>query len=102
MFPGIDLETHATWTDFYLADVVIITGEMTGIPPKLEEVKRVKELVKCPVLVGSGMRKDNIAEFLKYADGAIVGTSLKVGGDTKNPVDVARVKALIEEAKKLR
>jgi len=102
MFPGIDLETHARWTDFYLADAIIVTGKMTGDPPPLDEVKRVKELVSCPVLVGSGTRKDNIAEFLKHADGAIVGTSLKEKGILQNPVSVERVKEYTRAVRSIR
>ncbi len=103
MFPGIDLETHVTWTDFYLADAIIITGKMTGLPARLEEVKKAKELAPdCPVLVGSGTNKNNIAEFLKYADGAIVGTSVKEKGVTQNPVDVQRVKEYMKVVRSFR
>jgi membrane complex biogenesis BtpA family protein len=99
MFPGIDFETHVTWTDFYLADAIIVTGKMTGIPAELDEVKKAKEIApNCPVLVGSGTNKDNIARFLKYADGAIVGTSLKENGVAQNPVSVQRVKAFMRAA----
>ncbi len=103
MFPGIDLETHVSWTDFYLADAVIVTGKMTGAPPSLREVKAVKEMVPhCPVLVGSGANKDNIVKFLRYADGAIVGTSLKEGGVTQNPVSLQRVKEFMNVVRSMR
>jgi len=42
--------------------------------------------------MGSGTTADNIAAFLEYADGAIVGSSLKVDGVAENPVDVERVR----------
>jgi membrane complex biogenesis BtpA family protein len=100
MFPGIDFETHVTWTDFYLADAIVVTGKMTGVPAELDEVKKAKELApNCPVLVGSGANKENIARFLKYADGAIVGTSLKENGIAQNPVSVQRVKAFMRAAR---
>jgi membrane complex biogenesis BtpA family protein len=100
MFPGIDLATHVAWTDFYLADAIIVTGKMTGLPPGLDEVKKAKEIApNRPVLVGSGMNKDNIARFLKYADGAIVGTSLKDKGIAQNPVNVQRVKGFMRAAR---
>lgn len=103
MFPGIDLETHVSWTDFYLADAIVVTGKMTGAPAKLEEVKRAKELVpNCPVLVGSGTDKSNIAEFLRYADGAIVGTSLKEKGVTQNPVSAQRVREYMRVVRSFR
>ncbi|MGC8599847.1 MAG: BtpA/SgcQ family protein [Nitrososphaeria archaeon] len=78
-----------------MADAIIITGSRTGNPPSPEEVKNVREKVKVPVLVGSGLTPDNAKELLKYADGAIVGTYFKEKGKVENPVDPERVKKLI-------
>lgn len=103
MFPGIDIRTHAEWTDFYMADALIVTGTMTGKPPTVEDVKAVKETVpERPVLIGSGSNPDNIKEFLKYADGAIVGTYFKINGITQNPVDPERVKRFMEAVNEVR
>jgi membrane complex biogenesis BtpA family protein len=95
-FPGIDLATHIEWTEFYLADALIVSGKMTGDAPELEKVRRARELATRPLLMGSGTTADNIAQFLRYADGAIVGTALKVDGIAENPVDVERVKRYME------
>jgi membrane complex biogenesis BtpA family protein len=95
-FPGIDLATHIEWTEFYLADAIIVSGKMTGVAPELEKVRRARELATRPILMGSGTTADNIAQFLQYADGAIVGTDLKVDGIAENPVDVERVKRYME------
>lgn len=103
VFPGITLETHAIWADFYLADAVIVTGRMTGEPPAPVEVRRVKEIVgDTPVLVGSGLTPDNAEKLLAYADGAIVGTYFKVNGLTQNPVDPERVRKLMEVVRRIR
>ena len=95
-FPGIDLATHIEWTEFYLADALIVSGKMTCAAPELEKVRRARELATRPVLMGSGTTADNIAQFLQYADGAIVGTALKLDGIAENPVDVERVKRYME------
>jgi membrane complex biogenesis BtpA family protein len=95
-FPGIDLATHIEWTEFYLTDALIVSGRMTGAAPELEKVRRAKELATRPILMGSGTTADNIAQFLQYADGAIVGTALKVDGIAENPVDVERVKRYMD------
>jgi len=79
-----------------MADAIIITGSRTGNPPSLEEVKAVKEKVKIPVLIGSGLTPDNAKVLLKHADGAIVGTYFKEKGKIENPVDPERVKKLME------
>ena len=50
----------------------------------------------------SGATKENIPRLLERADGAIVGTSLKVDGLTENPVDRRRVKAFMANVERLR
>jgi predicted TIM-barrel enzyme len=40
--------------------------------------------------------------LLQYADGIIVGTSLKKDGVMENPVDVRRVKALMDRVHPVR
>jgi len=101
-FPGIDLATHIEWTEFYLADALIVSGKMTGAAPELEKVRRARELTTRPILMGSGATIDNVAEFLQYADGAIVGTALKVDGIAENLVDVERVKRYMEAVETVR
>ena len=103
VFPGIDLRTHAEWSDFYLADAIIVTGTMTGVPPSPNDLKIVKDVVGgVPVIVGSGLNPGNAKELLKHADGAIVGTYFKVNGITQNPVDIERVRKLMRIVKELR
>jgi uncharacterized protein len=101
-FPGLDLETHIEWTEFYGADALIVSGRMTGDAPDLEKVRRAKELARRPILLGSGTTAENIAAFLQYADGAIVGTSLKAGGVGENPVDPGRVQSYMQAVRAVR
>ena len=103
VFPGIDIETHATWADFYMADALIVTGTMTGKPPTKEDVVRAKKAAPGrPVLIGSGLNPGNVEELLSVADGAIVGTYFKVGGVTQNPVDPERVRKLMSKVRQVR
>ncbi len=99
-FPGIDLRTHIEWTEFYGADALIVSGRMTGDAPDLAKVREAKELATRPVLVGSGATEENVAAFLRVADGVIVGTSLKRGGDPTEPVDEERVARFVAAARK--
>jgi membrane complex biogenesis BtpA family protein len=86
-----------------LADALIVTGARTGEAPELDDIARVKGAVPDrPVLVGSGATKQNVARLLERADGAIVGTTFKEGGNVENPVDASRVRAFMAEVKKLR
>ena len=101
-FPGLDLETHIEWTEFYGADALIVSGRMTGDAPQLDKVRRAREAATRPILMGSGTTADNIADFLQYADGAIVGTSLKVDGIGESPVDLQRVRSYMEKVRAVR
>ena len=101
-FPGLDLETHIEWTEFYRADALIVSGRMTGDAPPLAKVRRAKQAATRPILMGSGTTAENIAEFLQFADGAIVGSSLKVDGIAENPVDLERVQRYMAAVKSVR
>jgi membrane complex biogenesis BtpA family protein len=101
-FPGLDLETHIEWTEFYRADALIVSGRMTGNAPSVDKVRRAKELATRPILMGSGTSAENIQDFLQFADGAIVGSSLKVDGIAENPVDVERVRSYMAAVRQVR
>ena len=103
-FPGIDLETHIEWTEFYLADAMIISGKMTGSAPTVDKVRQAREAIgsRRPILMGSGTTAENVADFLQYADGCIVGSSLKEGNRTENPVSADKVKRYMAAVQKVR
>lgn len=84
-----------------LADAVLMTGSATGSRPDLREVALARdEMPDTPLLVASGMEPLDLPVVAQLADGVIVGTSLKKGGKTANPVDPARVRALVKAAKR--
>lgn len=77
------------------ADGLIVSGIATGSAPDPRDLERVRSAVPdAPVLIGSGLTLENAAELCRFADGAICGTALKVGGDVGAPVDAARVARL--------
>jgi membrane complex biogenesis BtpA family protein len=83
-----------------LADALVVSGRATGEPTAPGDVKRVRDAVPgVPLLVGSGVTPDTVADLLALADGVIVGTALKQGGDVMRPVDPARVRALVARAR---
>lgn len=89
----ITLGEFASGSAFCGADAVIVTGQATGQPARLSDVLEAKA-AGLPVVVGSGIDASNAASFAEHAQGLIVGTSLKVDGDWRNPVDRARVDRL--------
>jgi len=87
-----------------LLDAVLIAGPMAGAAPDLELIREAKDAVgdAAPVLMNTGARADNIGRFLEVADGVIVGSGLKVGGRTWNPVDPARAAAFMDTVREYR
>lgn len=87
-------------TERGLADAVIVTGSGTGEATALDDVRRVRAaLPETSILVGSGVTVETVRDTFAIADGAIVGTSFKVGGRTTAPIDVERVKRFVAAAK---
>lgn len=87
--------------EFFLSDGVIVTGSSTGEKPSLEDLKQVKSSVKIPVLIGSGIDAGNIHEYWNWADGFIIGSSLKKDGNWENKVERERVKDFIKTINQL-
>jgi len=86
-----------------LADVILVSGPMTGQAVDHSDLRRVKDAVgSTPVLANTGCTIDNIADILAVADGCVIGTHFKVGGDTWNPVDRDRVERFMERVATLR
>lgn len=84
-----------------LPDALLVSGPAAGSEPRLEDVASVKEAVgtDLPVLVNTGTKSSNISRFLEVADGAIVGSDLKIDGYTWNPVDAERVERFLTAAR---
>jgi membrane complex biogenesis BtpA family protein len=80
-------------------DALCVSGPITSQPVNASALAEVKEAVKqtgVPVLVNTGFKAASAAELLQHADGAIVGSSLKIDGITWNPVEPARVRELMQ------
>ena len=83
-----------------LADALVVSGRATGEATAIADLKRVRSAVPdVPLLVGSGVTPDTVAEILSIADGAIVGTFLKRDGDVRQAVDPTRVRRLVAAAR---
>ncbi|MDQ3411929.1 MAG: BtpA/SgcQ family protein [Chloroflexota bacterium] len=79
-------------------DALCVSGPITGQPVDASGLADVAAAVHdsgVPVLVNTGFRASQAAALLTHADGAVVGSSLKVDGVTWNPVDVSRVRELM-------
>ncbi len=86
-----------------LPDILLVSGNITGEKIDLSIIEKIKKVLPdTPVFANTGVNIHNISEILKVADGAIVGTSLKIDGITWNPIDKIRVIELMEKVKKIR
>ena len=78
------------------ADAIIVSGAHTGGPTDPARLARVRAgAPHARLLVGSGATPETLPALAPYADGYIVGTWLKAGGDVAAPVDLARVQAFM-------
>ena len=93
----IGLGATAEAVEFMRADAVIVTGSVTGEAPRIADVNEAKAHCRAPVLLGSGIDADNIADFYRAADGFIIGSYFKVDGRWANPVDAERVSRLMTQ-----
>lgn len=97
---GIAETAHAA--EFFLSDGVIVTGAATGIEASPTDLRRVKEAVHIPVLVGSGLTTENVGRYLPHADALIVGSYFKEEGYWANPISVKRVERFVDAVKQLK
>jgi uncharacterized protein len=74
-----------------IPDAILVSGTITGEAAAMTDLEAVKRVLPAtPVFANTGVRHDTVADVLRIADGVIVGSSLKVGGDTWKPVDPER------------
>jgi membrane complex biogenesis BtpA family protein len=80
-----------------LADALIVSGSGTGraTDPSHVAAARAAAGGAAPVFVGSGVTADTLADYLPHADGFIIGSAFKRGGDARGPVEAARVRELM-------
>jgi membrane complex biogenesis BtpA family protein len=98
----ISLGDTAEAAEFMRSDAIIVTGSATARPPQLADVLEVKAHCQLPVILGSGIDVNNVADFYTAADGFIIGSYFKRDGRWANTVDEQRARSLMEAVSKLR
>jgi membrane complex biogenesis BtpA family protein len=94
---------RARSAEFLGVDAILISGPAAGVPFAMSDLRAAKEAVPdLPVFANTGVSADRLEEILAVADGVIVGTSLKVDGDTWSRVDPARAERLMDTARAIR
>lgn len=98
----VSLGEMAEAVEFMRGNAVIVTGSTTGKAPLIEDVREAKSHCRLPVVLGSGIDADNLADFYSTADGFIIGSYFKRDGHWANSVDPRRIDNLVSLARKLR
>ena len=78
-------------------DALGVAGTVAGQPVDINLLDKFKKEYKSiPLFAVTGVGVDNAKEIMAHADAAFVGTSLKIDGVFSNPIDIERVKSLME------
>jgi membrane complex biogenesis BtpA family protein len=86
-----------------IPDAVLVSGAITGEAAEMSALVSVKKVLpNTPVLANTGVRHATVADILKIADGCIVGSSLKIDGDTWKAVDPERAREFMRIVKAAR
>ena len=86
-----------------IPDAVLVSGQITGEAAKIDDIESVKKVLpNTPVLANTGVKLETVTNILKIADGVIVGSSLKVNGDTWKPIDPKRALDFMNKVKSIR
>jgi uncharacterized protein len=88
---------------FLGADAILISGPAAGVPFAMSDLRTAKDAVPdVPVFANTGVSAERLDEIFAVADGVIVGTSLKLDGDTWSRVDPIRAERLMDTARAIR
>ena len=86
-----------------IPDAVLVSGQITGEAAAMSDLEAVKSVLPdTPVLANTGVKHDTIGDVMAVADGCVVGSALKVDGDTWNPIDPERAFDFMARAKAAR
>lgn len=86
-----------------IPDAVLVSGQITGEAAALSDLEAVKAVLPdMAVMANTGVKHETVGDVLSIADGCIVGSSLKVDGDTWKPVDPDRARAFMDLVRKAR
>ena len=86
-----------------IPDAILVSGTITGEAAALSDLEQVKKVLPdLPVLANTGVKHDTVGDVLEVADGCIVGSSLKVDGDTWKAVDPDRAVDFMNKARAAR
>ncbi len=97
----ISLADTAKAAQFFLSDGLVVSGNETGQETDINDVKGVSEVTELPVIIGSGITPENIANYYNYADAFIVGSYFKEDGIWSQKLSSKRIAAMVRTVSNL-
>jgi hypothetical protein len=86
-----------------IPDAILVSGAITGEAAAMSDLESVKKVMPdVPVLANTGVKHATVGDVLRVADGVIVGSSLKVDGNTWNAVDPDRAAEFMRIVRQVR
>lgn len=98
----VDIGETAHTAQFFGSDGLIVTGISTGEEPLVDDVKYVKKSTTLPLIIGSGITKDNLEKYFDYTAVFVVGSYFKKEGNWANEIDEKRVSEFMTEFNRLK
>ena len=95
----VSLLNTAKAAQFFRSDGVVVTGNNTGVPASIDDLKVLKSDLDFPVLVGSGITLENVAKYVPLCDAMIVGSYFKDKGQWQNDLNYDRVARFMDRVK---
>lgn len=78
------------------------TGSATGHAASVDDLMEISNKVQSPILIGSGVTKDNVGEYFHRSHGIIIGSHLKHNGYWANELCEQRISDFMNKIKELR
>ncbi|WP_108837181.1 BtpA/SgcQ family protein [Tateyamaria sp. Alg231-49] len=86
-----------------IPDAVLVSGQITGEAAALSDLEAVKAVLPdIAVMANTGVKHDTVQDVLRIADGCIVGSSLKIDGDTWKAIDPDRARDFMDRVRAVR
>lgn len=87
--------------EFFLTDGVILTGSSTGHAASPGDLNAVHGRTNVPILIGSGVTKENVDEYYQQSNGLIIGSYFKEAGNWMNDLAEERVESFMNTLEEL-
>lgn len=84
-------------------DGIAVAGMVAGQKADVSIVQKCRDAYPdATIFAATGVKLDNVQDYLEVVDGIFIGTSFKKDGKFRNAVDKERVKTFMEKVKNLR